>query len=66
MTNNFSPILIAKPRGVSLYDPQWDYAKERAQELSKQSGKPVSASEFIQTLIDADKKKHITSKDLNT
>ena len=66
MTNNSPPIPTAKPRGVSLYDPRWDYAKERAQELSKQSGKPVSASEYIQTLIDADKKKHVTSKVLST
>lgn len=50
----------AKPRGISLYDPQWEHAKERAKELTKVFGKPVSASEYIQRLIDTDKKKHNT------
>lgn len=59
---NNSPPRTAKPRGVSLYDPQWDYAKERAKEIAEKTGKPVSASEFIQTLIEADKKKHDTTK----
>lgn len=63
MTNTPTPYpKTAKPRGVSLYDPQWDYAKERAKELSEASGKPVSASEYIQSLIDADKKKHSNTK----
>lgn len=57
MTNN-SPPQTAKPRGVSLYDIQWDYAKERAKEVAEKTGKFVSASEYIQSLIEADKQKH--------
>lgn len=44
----------AKPRGVSLYDAQWKHAEKVAQELTKQKGKKVYASEVIQQLIEAD------------
>lgn len=61
-TNTSPPTPTAKPRGVSMYDPQWDYAKERADKMTVQSGKKVSASEYIQSLIDADMKKHKNTK----
>lgn len=63
MTNtNSPPTPTAKPRGVSMYDPQWDHAKERADELTKKNGKKVSASEYIQMLVDKDMKKHKNTK----
>lgn len=58
------PKKTSKPRGVSLYDRQWEHAKKRAQELTDMDpySKPVSASEYIQKLIDADMRKHSNTK----
>lgn len=57
-TNHPPPTPTAKPRGVSLYDPQWDYAKKQADSLTAKTGKKVSASEFVQSLIEKDMKKN--------
>ena len=44
----------AKPRGVSLYDAQWQHAQRKADQESTRTGKVVSASEIIQQLLEKD------------
>ncbi len=47
----------AKPAGISLYDPQREYLKRKAEELTERTGKIVSASKVNQMLIDEAMKK---------
>lgn len=47
----------AKPAGISLYDPQREFLERKAAELTKRTGKYVSASKVTQMLIDAAMKK---------
>lgn len=58
-----TPPTTAKPRGISLYDDQYEFAEKKAKELTKR-GKP-SASRYIQQLLDDAMKREEREKQSN-